>query len=799
MEASGGSAERREVERPPLSKGEAYAHDIDFPPGRGPGEPWWSFDSIAKRAVPQIRAAAAAAAGLTSEQLGSGGRFVIEAETMPNFLAASHFPDDIFRAASLIPVGSRISKGTRRLRKLEDEKDQPAKTYLLSATSDSLAQLEGIYETGGDLDDSIREDALKFTAFNFEGPDQVLKMGDGAVPAVIDDHFVFEAVLHPQLIDTGEADPLGGDRVRSDFATYIESLGGFVNLDYARFEADMWYLPVLLPRDPAAMRAAAGFAQLRVLRPMPHFRDLRPASTERDNIELLFTGSPATDRRIAIFDGGIDVQALGLSDWVTEHDLTDRARLTAHHEHGATVTSAALFGALDNAAHQPHTGIDHYRVWPMPAEVGNDIELPWVLDKIKEVVAQGAHKIVLITLAPALNAEDSDPHLWTATLDRLAFEHDVLFVVAAGNAGELEPDLDRVLVPADLINGISVGSCSTKHGLAIRDSYSCVGPGRPGAMTAPTGVQFGGNLDTTPFAALFPDGGIGGCEGTSYAAPVVARACAELDALLEGRATANLLRTMTVHQAARPSAKQAEEDGSTNREVGYGRFPDSFLKGFEHGPNELTISYDGVVKRRQLMAVEIPIPDDVFSAAPTKIFGICWTLGFFAPVEPANPVDYSAAGIHVAFRPHRRRYSFTNPKKEHVVDLDVEHPDNIAYVKYLEDVLDCTRSTYPVTAEQTGVATEVTQRHLHGKWEGVVRMDKGMRGKSLLGPRLDFHMLTREGGDLQRDADDLRYSLLVTIVAPDGVELYDRTVAEATLLTPLITSLPVLIGSGDLT
>lgn len=797
MEASGNDAARMPLERPTLANGEAYAHEIEFGPGAPATEPWWSFDSIAERVLPQIREARASAAALSAEQVGSAGRVVLEAETMPNFLAASHFPDAIFKATGLLPIGSRVATGTRLQRKADDQEDQPSKTFLLSADQDALAHLEGLYSSHSDLEGNVRSDALKFTSFALEGTDQVLRMGEGEVPPIVDDRYAFEAVLHPQLVGAGEVDPVAGERVRDDFAAYVETLGGLVKSDYARLEAAMWYLSVLLPRDPAAIRAAAAFAQLRVLRPMPALRPQRPAGDRLQALEMVLDGAPATERRIALFDGGVDVEALGLGNWVTEHELTDRPRLTAHHEHGATVTSAGLFGSIDGELHSPHTAIDHFRIWPMPTDVGNDVELPWVLEQIEDVVSADEYKIVVITLAPALNAEDSDPHQWTATLDRLALDHDVLFVIAAGNEGELQPDLNRILVPADLINGLSVGSCSSSDGLPVRDSYSCVGPGRPGAMTAPTGVQFGGNLDAQPFIALFPDGSLGACEGTSYAAPLVARGCAELDALLEGEASANLLRTIAIHQAERPSAKQAEEDGSTSAEVGYGRLPAAYAGHFEHASNEITVVYNGAVKRRKRIAVEIPIPDDVFAAAQTKTFQIRWTLGFFAPVEPSNPVDYSSAGIQVVFRPHRARFSFTNPKKEPVATINVEDPQETSYLDYLENVLECKRGTYPVTAPQDGVATEVVQRHLHGKWEGVVRMDKGMKGKSLLEPRLDFHMLTREGGDLLREADDLHYALLVSVTAPTDVDLYDRTVTEATLLNPLTTSLPILVDSGE--
>jgi hypothetical protein len=797
MEASGGEGRRVALERPLLAGGEGYAHDIDFPPGGGSTDPWWSFGSVAGRVLPQLAEARGIAARITPEQRGAGGRFVIEAETMPNFLAASYYPEHIFRAADLIPVGSRASTGTLVQKKAPDKEGQPSKKYLLSASDDSLARLEGLYQSDGNLDAPILKDALKFTSFAVEGADQVLKMGTGEPPAVVDDLYAFEAVLHPQLIDTGEPDPIAGDRVRTEFIAYVEGLGGTVNLDFARLEADMWYLPVLLPRDPATLRLVASFAQLRALRPMPQFRQQRPFGDQIDGLAALIEGSPPTERRIAVFDAGLDVEALGLEAWVTEYDFSKRPRLAAHDEHGTTVTSSALFGPLDAGLGPPHTAIDHFRIWPMPAEVGNDIELPWVLDRIREVVERGDHKILIITLAPALNVEDSDPHLWTATLDRLALDHDVLFVVAAGNVGELQPDLNRLLVPADLINGLSVGSCSSPGDLAVRDSYSAVGPGRPGAMTAPTGVQFGGNLDARPFAALFPDGRISGCEGTSYAAPLVARGCAELDALLEGRASANLLRTVAVHQAERPSDKDGKKEGSTPREVGFGRLPASYTEAFDHDPNEITILYDGLVKRGQLIAVEIPVPDDVFEAAPTKLFEVRWTLGFFAPVEPANPVDYSSAGIHVLFRPHRARYSFTYPNDQDAGTYNIEASENVSLIPYLENVKECKRSTYPVTADQPGVATEVVRRSRDGKWEGVVRMDKRMQGKSLREPRLDFHMLTREGGDLLTDADDLRYALLVSIRAPKGIDLYDRVSTEATLLAPLTTSLPVLVETEE--
>ncbi|MFN2444334.1 MAG: S8 family peptidase [Vicinamibacterales bacterium] len=716
---------------------------------------------------------------------------VVEAEMMPNYLAASHYPAAFFEAAGVVPVGSRAARGVRRRAKLDDEEDQLAKVFLLSADAGALERLEGLFTSRDWLTEPVIEDMVKFTDLRYEGADRVLSTATGEVRAAPDGKLIFEAVLHPQLAAAGEPDPAAELVVRDDFTAFVESVDGSVNANFVGLEGGMWHLPVLIP--PTALPTVATFAQLRVLRPMPR---LRQAPRVGEVLYAMTSVPPPTTtstQRIAVFDGGVDLSVPGLGTWVTEHDHTGQPALGAHREHGTAVTSATLFGPLEVGASppRPSAGVDHHRIWPLPSGVGVDGELAWVLEQVEKVVRTGAYRVVVITLAPTLTVEDSEPHRWTSALDRMAFDHDVLFVVAAGNNGDLAPGLDRILVPSDLINGLSVGSCTGRDGLAVRDSYSCVGPGRPGAMTAPTGVQFGGNLDSEPFGALTIGGDVAAHEGTSLAAPTVARGCAQLDGLLDGAASANLLRTMAVHYAERPAEKQAKAMGSRIRDVGYGRFPADYFGHLEHRPNAVTVIYEGSVKRRQRIALDIPVPDDVFSAAATRSFKVRWTLGFFAPVEPANPVDYSAAGIQVVFRPHAFRYPATAPDEKKGMVVDIRE---VGLCKVVTDDWGYKIGRFPDSASKTGFAPEVEQRQHHGKWEGVVRMDRGFRGVSLCRPRLDLHALVREGGNLLRDADELHYVLVAGITAPTDVDIYDRTRAHATLLTPLLVTLPVIVA-----
>jgi hypothetical protein len=793
VEASGTSRSR--LTRPTLAGGEAYASDIPTPPGRGADQPPQSLFEARARLAPQVQELRRQASQLSAAQLGRARRVIIEAETMPNFLAASYHPRDLLRETGLLPVGSRPTTGTRFRRKAEDELDQPARVYLLSADESALARLDEIYAEHTEVEQSLEIDMRKFTSMRLESADRALRLGTGEAPPVIDGYFAMEAVLHPQLAAAGEPDPAAEQRVRQDFIEFIGGLDGQVDAAHARLETGMWHLPVLLPQRDGVLRDAASFVQLRVLRPMPELRQEPAVGEIRWRLEGV-PGAPFADRRrIAIFDGGVHFDVAGMDQWVREISLTSEVPLAGPQDHGTAVTSAALFGPLQQSGviSAPHTPVDHFRVWPPPPDVRRDAELFWILERIEQAIANGNYRVAVITLAPQLTVEDGEPHAWTAVLDRLALDHDVLFVVAAGNNGELEAGLNRLLVPADLINGLSVGSCSELDGLALRDSYSCVGPGRPGAMTAPTGVQFGGNFDDDAFGALTSGGEVAAHEGTSLAAPTVARACAELDALLDHTASANLLRTMAVHHAERPDPrKQGKAAGSTPADVGYGRLPASFRPLLEHDPATVTIIYDGLVKRRQRISLDIPVPDDVFAASETRLFDVRWTLGFFAPVEPAHPVDYSSAGIQVYFRPHTEKYTLYNGDKQPVGTVNRLLAHDRARIAY-EESRGGGQSARPVASEKTGFAPEVVQRHIHGKWESVVRMDRSLQGRSLYRPCVDFHMLVRDGGDLVREAEDLSYVLIVSVGSRAGVNVYDRTEATATLLSPLTVSVPVLV------
>jgi hypothetical protein len=65
-----------------------------------------------------------------------------------------------------------------------------------------------------------------------------------------------------------------------------------------------------------------------------------------------------------------------------------------------------------------------------------------------------------------------------------------------------------------------------------------------------------------------------------------------------------------------------------------------------------------------------------------------------------------------------------------------------------------------------------------------------MKALSLHDPKLTVSYLAREGGALT-SAEPLDFAMLVSISAPDGVQLYDAVRQAYPILTPLTTQLPL--------
>lgn len=412
----------------------------------------------------------------------------------------------------------------------------------------------------------------------------------------------------------------------------------------------------------------------------------------------------------------------------------------------------------------------------------------WVIDEIIKQVQTGRHSLVSLSIGPQFNIDpDGPPHRWTAALDELAERFDVLFCVAAGNQGEGDPATGGNLlgIPADTINGLSVGSCDDPD-LSdwARAPYSSVGPGRAGARVAPQVVSYGGLLPDKPFTCLIPGGQYAYSHGTSLATPSVARSLAELRHALGSHASANTLRAFAVHHADRRPKLPLNE-------VGYGRVPTSLLEDLSCTPEEATILYEDRLRRGETVMLTLPIPDDLLDELGERYVELRWTLTFTSPVDVTDPVDYSRAGIEMRFRPHAETFNM-NLKGKEAIKVNRRDPNDHALYDYLIKE-GRTPSERPLSRGLREYAPEAEQRVR--KWETTIRVDDHMKASTLYRPTLDLHLLTRSSGNMTpaSSGEELSYSMLVTIAVPTDVQLYDRVKTTAKVLTPLTVEAPVIV------
>ncbi len=763
-----------EKRRPLLARGEKLSEKA-FRPGMG-GEKFHpvAIEKAWETLAPKGEAVLAGLATLKPDIRGE--HVVFEATLLPNYLASSYSPGEMIDKSGLYVVGSRLARA-KHVTKSKVKEDEPTKTLLLAgapAHVQSFAQK--LTQKPSTINEKAWEIFRRFCDVTLPPPERVIvrrpSLGEGEV-------ITWEAIL-THIFDAPAHEQAWADENFRKWVAYIEKLGGRVDVDYRRDVEHLTFVPVELAGE--ALDSAAAFNLLRAIRPMP---ELRPFPEDL----LRLTPSPTKPSKaagegrvpevaVATFDGGVNSNLALFRPFVTAVDLTTEPPNATAQRHGSMVTSALLYGSVAPGQQlpDPNATVVHHRVLPVPKHVKAPLGIYWILDRLVERVRNEGHKLVSLSIGPNEPVEDGqEPTRWTAELDALAMEG-VTFVVAVGNNGEDDASLglNRVLSPGDMVNGISVGACSRSGAPTVRAPYSAVGPGREGQRVAPTGVAFGGSEDE-PFIAIESSGRLAHTAGTSFAAPSVARGVANLWSILnEARWTPAHSRVFAAHFAGRGR-------GHRQVDLGHGRLPADYQPFFECAPHEVTVLYEEELPRSEVIAMRIPFPTGLPSETE-----ICveWTMSFVAAIDPRDPCDYALQGLDVTFRPHEHRRKLTNPDDKadsRVIDM---HKDAAEVRRALAMG---SRLSEPIAHGGWRPKSEVELRSV-GKWDTVVRGQVKLDSDALFMPRIDVLHLRRADGRLVSGdgVPALRVTMLLTLKAPVGVEIYDRVASQHPVLVPAV-------------
>ena len=313
------------------------------------------------------------------------------------------------------------------------------------------------------------------------------------------------------------------------------------------------------------------------------------------------------------------------------------------------------------------------------------------------------------------------PDRWTSELDQLAYEKNVLFVVAAGNNGEVNvvAGADRVQAPER--HGQRIGSRFVYRGISRqavgRAPYSAVGPGDLATVCSQRSSSSENRHCTVSCAHhLRP---VAQQLRNNFAARSWFMHSRSQQSPLGPEADPNSLRAMAVHFAEPHRAFRQKVT-----EVGHGRAKLTLLArstARRKGPCSLP-RHDRAWPGTQLQASGTP--------GCTDRVAMRITCSCFSPVEPAEGVGViTRASLGMTLRPNRFVYGFTSPTTSKSQPLDFTHGGSPRALHR------ATRSVQPRSLKMMNrleVANEAKQREA-GKWETVRSHAIGFNGPDLDG------------------------------------------------------------------
>jgi hypothetical protein len=722
-----------------LGRGELLTEIIP-PPKRGGEKAQLYTYAEAKRFIkPQIQAAIEQFSKLP--QKACPDDYVVSKLILnPAYIAKSYFPARFLQTAELVSIGSHNTRITpKKWSKRGAPKESSTIQLFVAGKRKAFRSLPALLEKFKSTDAEAQQfsEIEQFSTFSAQ------------------EKIRTDSTLETEVYEIGLQLIPGGDNSGfiKAFMDYVRDLGGIIDKELQFFVSSLWFLPVTISRDHISK--IAEFSFVRVIRPMPKLRSLRPLM--RTTGVTLATNMPDADAvssepKVAILDGGLpDTHPIGR--WVKRYELMDPAQnsIQEGQEHGLGVTSAYLFGPIRPGvtAERPYAPVSHFRVLDEMSDQEDQLELYRTLGFIEEILLSRQFQFINLSLGPDLPIEDTDIHAWTSLIDNLLEDGETILTVAAGNNGQADRASGnaRIQVPSDCVNALAVGACDIigNNGWK-RAAYSAIGPGRSPGVIKPDLLTFGGSgieyfhhIRPGLPPAVVPN------LGTSFAAPYLLRTAVGTRAVLGPDLSPLAIKALLVHCA--------DKAGHDSREVGWGRIPTSLPPIINCPDGMVRIVYQGQLLPGKYLRAKVPVP----SGGIQGKIGLKATFCYACPTSPQDASSYTKAGLEITFRPDlsRKRSKSEQARSRSFFDMG----------KY---------------------RTEQERRVDFGKWETVISDQDNMLGSTLKEPVFDIHYNAREGNTSTQSATAIKYALVITINAPKHSTIYSDVLrAYSNVLVPL--------------
>ena len=734
-----------------LGKGERLTESVTIQSGGGPKAHPYTFFEAKSRLQPMLGAIIQNIEKLPLNACPDD--LVIAKMTLnPEYIAKSYYPGELLRSIGLEVVGSRSRNITPEKRSRDRTPEETTTTELfVKGRRISFKRWAQEMPRWNERTPGVKQ-IVEIENLSFPEPSSKIKGLSTCMQ-----NTVFEVVLHLTEEQSEE-------RYLTLFKQYLYKKGIKALFERRFYAGGLCFIEIEAPSNEAEY--IAQFSLIRVLRVMPPLRLISPIMRSHSTgnpIELPNSDPVDISIKAAIFDGGIPL-GHAISRWATLYEISDmKPAVSELLEHGVSVTSAFLFGHIDpnKPLPKPYSFVDHYRVLDdSPGQ--NPFELYEVLNRISDVLATTDYDFINLSLGPCLPIEDDEVHAWTAVLDEYFSKGLTLATIAVGNNGNADPSINanRVQVPSDCVNALSIGACDSSGNIWQRANYSSIGPGRSPGLIKPDLVEFGGSA-TTPFLTLDPNDGtkLFQTGGTSFAAPSALRQGVGIRAHFGNSLSSLAIRTLLVHCS--------ENADIPNYEIGWGRIARDLNDVVICSNNMVRVVFQGRITASKYVRAPIPIPSGTLQGT-VKIKA---TLCYVTSVDPHHPDCYTKSGLEVTFRPHKDR-------KRTVADGESEPTHAVSKPFFRES--------------QQPFETEAELRKDSWKWENCIHAEKNFRGTSLLEPAFDIHYNARSEGHDDSQGQELLYALVITVEATRISDLYDQVVRKyATQLEQLVPNIEI--------
>lgn len=736
-----------------IGYGERLASDIAAPVAGAAKKHPYTFSEARKRLTPRVKEAAKKLGELPA-LVCPRDQAVALVTLHPTYIAKSYYPGEFLKTYGLEAIGSRAREvSPEKWTKKKPPESAITSELFVAGTRSHFSELAAHI---GQLSAAASgaDDLIKIEDFRVQPAEEKLKPLRSKEKEPL-----LEVVLHAQ--------PTREDSfILEGFEAYLETFGIKLNLDKRRFFAEgLCFMPLRVPREVAAEVVKYSF--LRLAREMPHLRQFRPVARATPgftpfNCKLPNEEAIDRDLRVAVFDGGVKPDAK-LDAWVSRKKTKNiGAPVPEFQNHGTAVTSALLFGPLQDGVvpGRPYANVDHYRVLDADTMKDDQDQLYSVLERIQDVLeSRPKYDFINLSLGPDLPVEDNDVHAWTAVLDQLFADGLTLPAISVGNSGEADwpSGLARIQTPADCVNALAVGGCDRTGAGWKRASYSSIGPGRSPGIMKPDGLAFGGS-SREPYWVLNAEkpGAAMPITGTSFAAPTALRTGIGLKTHFGKLLTPLGVKALLLHGC--------DDGGHDKAEVGWGRIPSDMNEIVLTDQHTAHIIYQGELRPASWVRMQIPIPTEPMSG----MVDITATFCFATPTDPQDPLNYTRSGLEVRFRPHDKKRK--DPKQVQA------------------------NSSHFFQAKDMVIEEEAELRADAHKWETTLHKSRSMRASGLRNPVFDVHYNARIGGRNALSADKIPYALVITIASKNTRNLYNKILQRyPTILEPLkpVVEIPI--------